>query len=141
MSPKKADVVIRKSRIHGKGAFAARDFRKGEAVIDWSECSTPLTGEQVDGLPESRKRLVSYKGQGRYVLFKPPASYVNHSCDSNTRPVKGRDVAVRGIKRGEEITADYVVERSRGLDMLCNCGSRRCKGRVRLPDKAGAAKH
>ena len=29
----KDDVIIKKSKIHGKGAFASRDFRKGEVFI------------------------------------------------------------------------------------------------------------
>jgi len=102
-----ADVVVKKSKIHGKGVFAARDFEKGETVMEWSSCSVPLTKSQIARLPADERRYVSYSG-GRYVLFRSPGKYVNHSCSPNTRAINRRDVAVRKIKKGEEITADYV---------------------------------
>lgn len=121
------DVVVKKSEIHGKGVFAARDFKKGEVVIDYSTCSIPLTKEQVDELPEGEKRYVSYVGNGKWVLFKPPARFVNHSCDPNTNSKSECDIAVRDIKEGEEITADYVAEKVPGLNMKCHCGSKNCR--------------
>ena len=126
-----ADVVIKKSKIHGKGVFAARDFKKGEIVIDWATCSNTLTKEEVDKVPKSQKRYVSYLGKGKYVFFKSPGKYVNHSCDSNTKPINGCDVAVRDIKKGEEITADYVREKVPGLNMKCKCGSKNCRGIIK----------
>lgn len=124
---KMADVIVKDSKIHGKGVFAARDFKKGEMVIDWSACSVQLTKEQVDKLPKSKKRYVSFLKGRQYVLFTFPGKCVNHSCDSNTKAQNGKDIAVRNIKKGEEITADYILERVPELDMRCKCGSKNCK--------------
>lgn len=122
-----ADVVIKKSSIHGKGVFAARDFKKGETVIDWKTCSTQLTKQEVEILPRAQKRYVSRLGQRKYVLFRSPGKFVNHSCNPNTRAIRGRDVARRDIKAGEEITADYIAEEVPILKMECNCSSKLCK--------------
>ncbi len=126
-----ADVVVKDSKIEGKGVFAARDFKKGEVVIDWSACSDVLTKEQMKKVPEHKKRYVSYLGKGKYVFFKSPGKYVNHSCDSNTKAINGCDVAVMDIKKGEEITADYVREKVPGLNMKCKCGSKKCRGIIK----------
>ena len=122
-----ADVIVKESKIHGKGVFAARDFKKGEVVIDWSTCTETLTKEQVDELSDTKKRYVSCLRGEKYVLFKSPGKYVNHSCDPNTKAINGCDVAIREIKKDEEITADYVAEKVPGLNMKCNCGSKNCR--------------
>ncbi len=125
------NVVVKSSKIHGKGVFAARDFKKGEVVIDWSSCSVKLTKEQADKLPANKKRYVSFLRDNEYVFFKSPGKYVNHSCNPNTRAQNGHDVANRNIKKGEEITADYAREKVPDLNIKCNCGSKRCRGIIK----------
>ena len=123
-------IIINDSRIHGRGVFAARDISPGEVIIDWEECKETLTEHDVEGLsPEERKRVSVIDGQ--HILFKPPACWVNHSCDANARGTSGRDVAIRAIKRGEEITVDYVLENVPDLNLRCNCGSKTCRGFLR----------
>ena len=125
------DIIIKKSKIHGKGVFAARDFNKDEVIIDWSTCTTQLTKKQVDSLTNSKKRYVSYIGNEKYVLFSSPGKYVNHSCNPNTKAINKCDVAIRQIKKGEEITADYIAEKVPGLNMKCKCGSKKCRGIIK----------
>ncbi len=127
-----ADVEVRKSKIHGKGVFALRDFKKGDVVVDWSSCSTPLTGADVKRLPENRRKYSSHIGKGKWVLFGSPGKYMNHSCDPNTKAVNGADVAVRQINRGDEITVDYISEKVPVGKMKCNCGSRKCKNIIKI---------
>ncbi|MFH0814584.1 MAG: SET domain-containing protein-lysine N-methyltransferase [Candidatus Falkowbacteria bacterium] len=45
-------IIIKKSKIQGKGVFAARDFKKGDIVIKWRPKKI-LTREQAEALPES----------------------------------------------------------------------------------------
>ena len=73
--------------------------------------------------------LAHYRNRWQYVLIDEPARFVNHSCDSNTKAKDGCDVAVRDIKKGEEITADYVLEKV-PVGFECRCGSEKCKGRI-----------
>lgn len=122
------DLIVKKSKIHGKGVFANRVFKKGEIVVNWENCSEELTKEEADNLPEKEKQYLSII-EGKYILLKSPARYVNHSCESNTRATKKGDVAKREIKKGEEITADYISE-SVPVKMKCNCGSKNCRGMI-----------
>ncbi len=119
------DIIVKKSKIHGNGVFANRDFKKGEVVIKYN--LKRLTKEEFENLSEAEKHYTSYKN-GKYFLFLPPARYVNHSCEANTNPMNESDIAIRDIKKGEEITADYTKENVPNLNMKCNCGSKNCKG-------------
>lgn len=123
-------IIVKDSAIHGRGVFAARDIRPGEVIIDWDELKENLTEHEVKRLsPEERKRVSFIDGQ--YILFKPPACWVNHSCNANARGTNGRDLAIRAIKGGEEITVDYIVENVPDLNFRCNCGSQICRGFLR----------
>lgn len=119
------NIEVRSSPIHGKGVFACRDFKAGEIVIDWSTCSRILTDNEYGSLSEDEKRYVS-KHEGKWILFSSPGKYVNHSCNPNTRAENGCDVAVRDIKKGEEITADYITEQVPVFFGECSCGAENC---------------
>jgi SET domain-containing protein len=42
--------------------------------------------------------------------------------------VKGCDIAIRNIKKGEEITADYTKEMGTSIiSFQCKCGNKRCR--------------
>lgn len=119
------DVIIRKSRIHGMGVFAARDFKKDEVILRW-DTSESLTKNEVDRLPENERRYIAHSN-GKYIMMQSPAKYVNHSCGSNTYTENFCDVAKIDITKGEEITTDYSEDASSGLKMKCNCNSKNCK--------------
>lgn len=123
------EVVIKKSKIEGKGLFAARDFKEGEIVVRW-DISHRLTPEELKKLPETEKRYVVFF-KGKYILMQSPAKYVNHSCDANTRVGIFCDIAKRDIKEGEEITADYSETMDIGEFMKCLCKSKNCRGIIR----------
>ena len=120
------DIVIKVSKIHGTGAFANRNFKKGEIVIKYH--LKPLTKQEFNNLSESEKHFTSFQ-DGKHWLFPSPERYVNHSCEPNTNPnLKERcDFALRDITKGEEITTDYSKDDVPGLNMKCNCGSKKCK--------------
>jgi hypothetical protein len=81
--PKNVFVELRDSKIHGKGLFATKSFKKGEIV-----CPGRLNGKRTPG--------------GRFI---------NHSYDSNILPIKvGDDIyatAIRDIYENEELLVDY----------------------------------
>ena len=124
------DVIVKESKIHGRGVFANKDFKKGETVIKYN--LKPLTEQEFRNLSESEKHFTSFEG-GKYWLFSPPERYVNHSCEPNTNPnLKEKyDFAIRDIKKGEEITSDYTKDDVPNLNMKCNCGSKSCKGVIK----------
>jgi len=120
------DIIIKKSKIHGKGVFANRNFKKGGVVIDYSSCSEKLTREQMEKTPQEKKKFISQIDDNTWILFKSPGKYVNHSCNPNTESRNNADIAIKDIKKGEEITANYVKEKVPGLKIICNCGEKNC---------------
>jgi len=117
-----ADIVIKKSKISGKGVFAAKDFKKGEVVLHWHP--KVLKKSELEKLSNKEQHYIEYSGK-KIFLMQAPERFVNHSCDPNTKPKNNCDLAIRDIKKGEEITSKYS---SKGLlSFRCNCKSKKCK--------------
>ncbi len=104
-----SDVLIKKSKIgqfdDSKGVFANRDFKKGEVVIKYN--LKALTIKEFQNLPEDEREFV-HSHNGVLYLYSIPERYVNHSSSSNTyQDLKNKcDIALRDIKKDEEITTD-----------------------------------
>ena len=126
------DVIIKNSKIHGKGVFANRDFKKGEIVLRWNP--KEINKIQSNKLSEEEKEFVSFK-DGKYFLMQPPERFVNHSCEPNTNSINQCDIAIKEIKRGEEITSDYSKDVIPGFKIKCNCGSKKCRGIIEHANK------
>ncbi|MFA5797440.1 MAG: SET domain-containing protein [Candidatus Woesearchaeota archaeon] len=124
-----SDVIVKDSPIEGKGIFAARNFKKGEIVVQW-DLTHILTASEAKKVPLAEKRYVAFL-DGKYILMQPPARYMNHSCEPNTTAKNFCDVAIRDIKKGEEITANYREDNPPGFEMKCTCGSKYCKKIIR----------
>jgi SET domain-containing protein len=100
------------SDIHGVGVFAMRDLKKGETLY------TDIVPHQFDVpyskfkqlRPEVAQTLLGHfplilKGSHFLYPVNKMSAYLNHSDNPNYDAVK--DVALRKIKEGEEITEDY----------------------------------
>ena len=125
-----ADVIVKDSKINGKGVFAARDFKKGEVVLKW-DVSHRLSKEQVKQVPESERKYLIILKDGSYCLLKSPQRYVNHSCQPNTRSFDGKyNGAIRDINKGEEISGSYTWKGGTHDAFTCNCGSKNCIGKI-----------
>jgi SET domain-containing protein len=127
-------IAVKDSPIHGQGVFAARRIDVGEIILDWSGCSEVLSDEAVNALPKEERIFVSVI-DGQNVLFKPPARFVNHSCNPNARGGDRHDIAVRVIEAGEEITVDYVAEQVPGLRLECKCQAPNCRRTLIVPSR------
>lgn len=121
-------VIIKKSKIHGKGLFAAQDFKKGEIVLHW-DLSHVLSEEEFAVLSDEDRNYISVIKE-KYILMQEPERYMNHSCAANTKVENFTDIALRDIALGEEITTNYSVEDSRDEKMKCNCGAAGCCGEI-----------
>lgn len=122
------NVIVKKSKIEGIGVFANRNFKKGETIFEWGDIA--LTNEELNGLSE-KDRKIAFFYKGKHHLQKTPARYINHSCDPNTKVVNGSsDVAIKEIKKGEEITSDYPDFLPTDKVAKCNCKSENCKGAI-----------
>lgn len=119
-------IVIKSSSISDKGVFANKNFKKGEIVLTWNP--KKINKSDVDSLSEHEKHYV-VKSTKDYLQMQSPEKYVNHSCDPNTKMVDLSDVAIRIIKKDEEITSDYFG--SGIIEFKCKCGSKNCRGLIR----------
>ena len=99
------DIFVGKSKMFGKGIFANRNFKKGEVVIQYH--LKPLSEKEFQNLTKMEKNF-THNHFGVIYIYSSPERYVNHSANPNTNPdVKNKcDVAIRDIKKGEEITTD-----------------------------------
>lgn len=118
-------VVIRSSPIHGKGLFACRAIKAGEVVTQWAPLI--LSGAQIKTLSEIEKKYISRRG-GKVMLNQEPERYMNHSCAPNTKVLNFRDVALRDIAAGEEVTTDYAFDNPIGYKAPCTCRATHCTG-------------
>lgn len=126
---KNDNVKIKKSDIEGLGIFASRDFKRGEVILRWDTTQT-LPKKIVEAMSDSEKKYISCLG-GKYIIMQKPERCVNHSCEPNTAVKDFCDVALRDIKKDEEITSDYAAVLPANTYMECNCGSKNCKKTIR----------
>lgn len=117
------DVAIKKSKISGKGVFALRDFKNGEVVLRWNP--KLIKKSEINSL-STREKTYIVNFDKKYFLMQSPERYVNHSCEANTTVKNNSDVAVKNIKKGEEITSDYIKTQG-GVSFQCKCGSKKCR--------------
>ena len=151
--------VVRNSRIHGRGVFAAANILKGTRITEY-------VGDRISHAEADRRHEDKAHDDNHTFLFTVnsrvvidggvkgnDARWINHSCDPNCESVvdKARVFleAVRDIPKGQEICFDYMIERDPNdppeMDQIfgCRCGSPKCRGTMLLdwPDpKKKAAK-
>ena len=137
-------LAVKRSKKHARGVFAEANVRKGERLAIFG--GDIMLIDEIDALPE---KLQEYPMQieERFVLglrhgIRPEATdFFNHSCNPNAG-FKGQIflVAMRDIRKNEEITFDYamVVSKSIGsnivFEMDCTCGSPGCRNRITEDD-------
>jgi len=100
-----ADVSIGQGNLAGKGAYANRDFKKGEIVIEYA--LKELSEAEFKNLPNAEK-MFTHKHWNKIYLYAEPERYVNRSDNPNTyQDLKIKcDIALRDIKKGERITTN-----------------------------------
>lgn len=123
-------VVVKTSPIHGKGLFAAADFRAGERILRRDD-SRLVTNDNPLQKGEHEHHC-DWIADGRVVYVQEPERYTNHSCDPNAVKQVEQDgsrfcVARRDIAAGEEITHDYSIDGFGDSVWQCDCGGARCR--------------
>jgi len=105
------NVVVKESRISGKGVFSTRGFKRGELILEMDDSHVVTDPSKLT--KEQHKFELDYLADGEIVIMQTPERYINHSCNPNSyvKTVNGiRGVfAMRDIKKGEEITGDYSI--------------------------------
>ena len=133
--------MIRRSRIHGRGVFAKKPFRKSQRIIEYTGRRI-LWADVPDELDDPRMYFFAI-GDGKWVIDPSvdgnEARFINHSCDPNCeiRETRRRIFihALRNIGVGEELFYDYHLEtdddvpRTKEIEAEapCRCGSPNCR--------------
>lgn len=152
--------VVRNSRIHGRGVFAAANIPKGTRITEY-------VGDRISHAEADRRHEHKAHDDNHTFLFTVnsrvvidggvkgnDARWINHSCDPNCESVIDKSrvflEAVRDIPKGQEICFDYMIERDPNdppeMDQIfgCRCGSPKCRGTMLIdwpePKKKKAAK-
>jgi uncharacterized protein len=144
---RKIPYVLRKSPIQGRGAFATRDIKKGERIVEYK-------GEHISNKEADRRYPIPKPGEHHHTfLFEldddtcvdasrhgNSARFINHSCDPNCEPeIEDGHIyihALKNIKKGEELVYDYhyILDEphSAATKKLypCACGAANCRGTI-----------
>jgi uncharacterized protein len=137
-------VVVKRSRIHGRGVYAARRIRKGTRVIEY-------LGERISHDVADARYDLKDDNDGHTFLFVVdddicidagvggnPARFINHKCDANCETIIDNKrvfiEAIRTIEPGEELGYDYQLTWESTDDPAelklyeCRCGAATCRG-------------
>ncbi len=140
---------VRRSSVHGMGAFALRRIRKGTRIVEY--LGERVSHEEADRRCESKDATDAHTFlfivDSRTVIDAGvdgnEARFLNHSCNPNCESViEKRRVyieATRTIQPGEEMTYDYQIQREEddppGIEEVfaCRCGFPQCRGTMLWP--------
>lgn len=125
----------------GHAVFARRSIRAGELLAVFGGDVVP--GAELSRAGPALRRLSLQIDEDLYVVsgVEGPGDWFNHSCEPNAG-LRGQLslVALRPIKRGEEVCYDYAMSDGTSYDEFpCACGASLCRHRVtgddwRLPE-------
>ncbi len=149
-------ISVRRSRVHGRGVFAARRIRRGARVLEY-------VGERLDAAAVEARYPGRAAEDPHTLLFQidenicidasvggNAARFINHSCDPNCEALQDGDRifihAVRSIAPGAELSYDYSLQiesghsAARARRYACRCGSAKCRGTMLDPAIAKTAR-
>ena len=137
---------IEDSKVHGMGIFAKKDIKKGAKIIEY--VGDKISKEEAEKRAERQLELsLGNKECGAVYIFElndefdidgnvewNPARYMNHSCEPNCEIEIEDDriwiIALRDIKKGEELNYNYGYDLEDFKEHICKCGAGRCIGYI-----------
>ena len=132
---------IHKSKIDnkGRGLYATKDIKEGTKIINYR--GKIISNRQVDESDkyDNGKPIYLFTLNKRYTLDGDfswnTAGLINHSCSPNSAyDGKGLKIwikAIKDIKKGEEITADYGFSFDKDYKQFpCRCRAKNCCGYI-----------
>tara|TARA_Y100000758_G_scaffold297649_1_gene257858 strand:- start:111 stop:587 length:477 start_codon:yes stop_codon:yes gene_type:complete len=132
---------VKKSNIdrNGKGLYATQDIKEGTRIIDYvGKIITKKQTEESERFDNS-KPIYLFNLNNRYDLDgdlkSNIARLINHSCSNNCdyegKGLKLWVVAVKNIKKNEELTCDYGFSYDSDYKQFpCKCSSKNCVGYI-----------
>ena len=157
LKPSTRIIQVKKSGVHGKGVFAARDIAKGETIIEY-------IGEIISAKEAEDRHPHDPKDPNHTFYFQVSddkvidalnggnsARWINHCCTPNCKPeVIDERVFIKAkkdIPAGAELNYDYglVIDERITKKLMaqypCWCGSSRCRGTLLAIPKKSSKQH
>ena len=130
------EILVKVSRIHGLGVFAARHFKEGDRILEIDDSRVVTKENPLVKDKGEYETYCDYLAMGKVVLMRWPERHINHSCDPNSYvraigPVR-YVYARRDCLAGKEITYDYCIDGGGDTVWQCNCDSYRCRKTIHL---------
>jgi hypothetical protein len=145
-------VIVRRSKIQGRGVYASRAIAEGERIIEYT--GLLITNQEADAQCDDegmrRHHTFLFGVDDEFTVDGAnggnEARFINHSCEPNCESViEGRRVfidALRDIGAGEEVAYDYWYTTDRGYTLQdlrriypCRCGATTCRGTLARPPR------
>lgn len=148
MKPTTSEYIeVRNSAIHGKGVFAACDIPKGTRIIEY--VGEKISKDEAQARANVQEEIA--KGntdEGAVYIFEindnfdldgnveyNTARLINHFCSPNCESEQDESdriwiIALRDIKKGEELGYNYGYDVENWQDHPCRCGSKNCVGYI-----------
>lgn len=143
---------LRRSAVHGTGAFATRTIRKGQRIIEY-------VGDRISHEEADRRFQQKTSPAHHTFLFTIDSKividaahngndsrFINHSCAPNCEVIlygkRPMIEALQTIREGEELAYDYNLtrdpddtENEAEKVFACRCGAPTCRGTMLAPLK------
>ena len=125
---------LRKSRIHGRGAFARRDIPAGTRLIEY--VGLQVSKKKSDELSLRQNSYLFTLNESSDLNGKVswnPARLINHSCEPNCEANLDENdhiwiFSIKPIARGEELTFNYGYSLEDFMKFPCRCAAPSCVG-------------
>ncbi len=139
-----AKVIVRKSRLHGRGLFAARDLGAGVKLIEYKGVRYG-EGEMPELADDGVTRFLRLS-DGTGIDGTGWAALANHACEPNcelaeeegSRPLRAWLHTLRPVRKGEELVWDYRLQvrcrKEAYAAWACACGGDACRGTMADPE-------
>jgi uncharacterized protein len=139
-------IIVKDSKIHGKGVFASKDIPKGTKIIEY--VGKKVTKKESDDVYERDLSMSkSNEEEGAVYLFELDKKYdldgnvsyntarlINHSCDPNCETdIFNKHIwviAMKDIKKDDELSYDYGFDLEDWENHVCKCGAKNCIGYI-----------
>ncbi len=131
---------VKKSNIDKRGLYASQNIKTGEKIIEYIGRLISKKEAETNSKFDNKKDIYLFNINEKWDLdgdyLWNTARLINHSCNPNCE-VEGKGlklwiVAIKDIKKGEELSYDYGFSYSKEdlKNFVCRCGSKKCCGYI-----------
>ena len=131
---------VKKSNIDKRGLYASKNIKTGEKIIEYIGRLISKKEAETNSKFDNKKDIYLFNINEKWDLDGDyrwnTARLINHSCNPNCE-VEGKGlklwiVAIKDIKKDEELSYDYGFSYSKEdlKNFVCRCGSKKCCGYI-----------